>query len=535
MEQQRRTWSSLLRNGRMRGHPGTASAILCILALGVAGNIAWAAANRSGGTLVFVRSADANFLDAGFTTITEDLDVAVNVFDFLVQMDRTGAIKPGLAVSWQNVQGRTWTFTLRTDAKFHDGTPVDAEAVAFSLNRLDPDSPYYVKGRTSSFRIWLGNLLVQAEAVDAKTVRVTLREPYALLPQMLASFAVPIVSPAAVKRLGDGFARQPVGSGPFRFVEWVKDDHLTVATNPDYWGGAPNLDQVIFKVVPDATSRLLELKRGSGQFLKGILPDQRTAIEGDKSLALLTLPCSCIGYLAINDQKRPFDNVLVRRALNYAIDRETIMRTIEGGLGIVADGMLPSWMPGYNAQAPKYPYNPQRAKELLLQAGFPTGFSTQLWTFNVERPFIPNVLQVAEKVRADLAQVGVDAKMSVLDSAVYWRNINTLQGELAMKGWYTPPQPDFLIRAALLGLESATHYPNTPHGQKLREMAAQAAQTFDAAERGRVYQQIQQLYMEDAPIVPLMHPAYAWVHNAAYTGVEISPDGLTRFQTVRRK
>jgi peptide/nickel transport system substrate-binding protein len=519
----------------MRRQSRIIGAILCVLVLGIAGNIGWAATSRSGGTLVFVRSADANLLDSGFSTITEDLDVAVNVFDPLVQMDSTGAVKPGLAVSWQNVQGRVWTFKLRTDAKFHDGTPVDAEAVAFSINRLDPESPFYYKGRTSSLRIWLGNLVLRADAVDATTVQVTLREPYALFAHMLASFAVPIVSPSAVKRSGEGFARQPVGSGPFRFAEWVKDDHITASANRDYWGGAPNLDQVVFKVVPDASSRLLELKRGSGHFLKGILPDQRAAIEGDKTLELLTRPCSCIGYLAINDQKKPFDNVLVRRALNHAIDRETIMRTIEGGLGIVADSMVPPWMPGYNGRAPKYPYNPQRAKELLQQAGFPTGFSTQLWTFNVERPFIPNVLQVAEKVRADLANVGVDAKMSVMDSAVYWRSINTLQGELAMKGWYTPPQPDFLIRVALLGLESATHYPNTPRGQRLRETAIQAARAFDAAERNQLYQQIQQMYMEDAPIVPLMHPAYAWVHSTAYAGVEISPDGLTRFQTVRRK
>ncbi|HSB67734.1 MAG TPA: ABC transporter substrate-binding protein [Candidatus Methylomirabilis sp.] len=519
----------------MRTRGSIICAILGLVVLGIAGSAAWAASGRSGGTLVFVRSADANFLDSGFSTITEDLDVAVNVFDSLVQMDSGGAVKPGLAVSWQNVQGQAWTFKLRSDAKFHDGTPLDSEAVAFSINRLDPESPYYSKGRTSSLRIWLGNLVVRAEALDPTTVKVTLREPYALFPHMLASFPVPIVSPSAVRRSGDGFARQPVGSGPFRFAEWVKDDHITLTANPDYWGGKPNLDQVIFKVVPDASSRLLELKRGSGHFLKGILPDQRAAIEADKGLVLLTRPCSCIGYLAINDQKKPFDDVRVRRALNHAIDRQTIMRTIQGGLGIVAESMYPPWMPGYNARAPKYPYDPPRARELLQQAGFPKGFSAQLWTFNVERPFIPNVLQVAEKVRADLAGVGVDAKISVMDSAVYWRSINTLQGELAMKGWYTPPQPDFLIRVALLGLESATYYPSTPRGQKLREMAVQAARTFDESERSQLYQQIQQMYMEDAPVVPLMHPAYAWVHGSGYTGVEISPDGLTRFYAAGRK
>jgi ABC-type transport system substrate-binding protein len=197
--------------------------------------------------------------------------------------------------------------------------------------------------------------------------------------------------------------------------------------------------------------------------------------------------------------------------------------------------MIPPWMPGYHAGIPRYAHDPARAKELLAQAGLPNGFSTQLWTFNVERPFIPNVLQVAEKVRSDLAAVGIDAKLSVMDSAVYWRSINTLQGELAMKGWYTPPQPDFLIRVALLGLESATHYPNTPRGGQLRELAGRAAQVFDLGERGRLYQQVQQIYAEDAPTVPLMHPAYAWVHSSAFEGVEISADGLTRFHGGRRK
>jgi peptide/nickel transport system substrate-binding protein len=511
------------------------ASLVLLLALVVAASAPRPGHGQPAGTLVFVRSADSNFVDTGFTTITEDADVAVNVFDSLLRMDATGNVVPGLATSWEHSQGKVWTFKLRRDAKFHDGTPVDAEAVAFSLNRLSPDSPFAVKGRTSSLRIWLRDLIVSAEAVDSGTVRVSLKEPYALLAHMLGAWPAPIVSPTAVKRLGEGFAQKPVGSGPFKLAEWVKDDHITLVANKDYWGGAPRLEQVIFKVVPDPSSRFLELKRGSGHFLKGMAPDQRQVVESDKSLVLLTRPCSCIGYLAINDQKKPFDNVLVRRALNHAIDRPTIMRTIEANLGIVAESMIPPWMPGYNAGAVRYAYDPAKAKELLAQAGLPNGFSTQLWTFNVERPFIPNVLQVAEKVRSDLAAVGIEAKLSVMDSAVYWRSINTLQGELTMKGWYTPPQPDFLIRVALLGLESATYYPNTPRGAQLRDLAGRAAQAFDLEGRSRLYQQVQQIYAEDAPTVPLMHPAYAWVHASVFEGVEISPDGLTRFHGVRRK
>ncbi|HXX36873.1 MAG TPA: ABC transporter substrate-binding protein [bacterium] len=507
--------------------------LVAVLGLGL-GTAGIPAVGQPGGTLVYVRSADANYLDPGFTTITEDLDVAVNVFDSLLRTSASGAVEPGLATSWDNVGGRVWTFRLRKGVRFTDGTPVDADAVAFSLNRLTPDSPFFAKGRSSSLGIWLGDLVVHADVVDALTVRIELKQPYALLPEMLAAWPVPIVSPAAVRKLGDDFARQPVGSGPYKLAEWVKGDHITLEANKDYWGGAPALDRVIFRVVPDPSSRLLELRRGSGDFLKGMAPDQRQAVESDSGLALVTKPCSCIGYVAINDQKKPFDNVLVRRALIYAVDRQAIMRTIEGGLGIVAESMIPGWMPGYNPNVAKYPYDPAKARDLLRQAGYASGFATQLWTFNVERPFIPNVLEVAQRVQADLAAVGVNAKLSVLDSSVYWSSINTLKGELTMKGWYTPPQPDFLINVALLGKESATYYPDTSRGQELRAMAQKASQTFDVATRNRIYQQIQRIYMDDAPIIPLMHPAYAWVYRKAFTGVTISPDGLTRFASVRR-
>jgi peptide/nickel transport system substrate-binding protein len=514
---------------------GRSAAVAVIIGLGL---FLWgggAGESQPPATLVVVRSADANYLDPGFTTITEDLDVAVNIFDSLLKTGPAGNVIPGLAVSWENLSGRVWTFKLRQGVRFQDGTPLDADAVAFSINRLAPDSPYAVRGRTSSLAIWLGDLIVHADAVNSSTVRISLKEPYALLPAMLAAWPVPIVSPTAVRKLGDAFGREPVGSGPFKLGEWVKGDHITLVANESYWGGRPGLQRIVFKVVPDPSSRLLELKRGSGDFLKGLSPDQRQAVESDPNLVLITKPCSCIGYVAINDQKKPYDSVLVRRALNYAIDRTAIMRTIEGGLGVVATSMIPPWMPGYSSSIPQYPYNPSKAKELLREAGYPAGFSTQLWTFNVERPFIPNVLQVAQRVQADLAAVGITAKLSVLDSSVYWSSINALKGDLAMKGWYTPPQPDFLIRVALLGKESATYYPNTPRGQHLRVLAEEAARTFDPATRARLYQQIQRIYMEDAPIVPLMHPAYVWVYRKGFTGVEISPDGLTRFAAVARR
>jgi len=305
--------------------------------------------------------------------------------------------------------------------------------------------------------------------------------------------------------------------------------------NKDYWRGAPDLAQVVFKVVPDPGSRFLELKAGSGHFLKWIQPDQLSAIEGDRKLVLVKRPSSSIGYLAINNTKKPFDNLLVRQAIAHAIDREAIVRSVLNGLGIVAVSVIPPWMAGYNSQVRQYAYDPARARELLKEAGFPSGFSTNLWTFNVERAYLPSVLRVAEKVRADLAAVGIDAKLSVLDAPVHFAKTDALEHELAMKGGYYPPLPDFLLRGQVLGPNSATGYPATPRGQMLIQMVTKAAQVVDPAERNKIYNEIQRTYLEDLPMVPLVHGADSWVHNADFTGVAIPPDGVTRFYGIKHK
>ena len=182
--------------------------LLLVLAL-VLGLVAGGGPARSqpANTLVYVRSSDSTFLDIGFSNTLEDEDVGVNIFDNLLNVDASGHVLPGLATSWTQTTGQVWTFKLRPGVKFHDGTSVDAEAVVFSFNRYRPDSPFYYKGRTSNARRWLGDSFVGAEALDATTVRLTLKEPYGLFPDMLAYWGFPIVSPTAVKKLGEEFPR----------------------------------------------------------------------------------------------------------------------------------------------------------------------------------------------------------------------------------------------------------------------------------------------------------------------------------------
>lgn len=516
------------------GKIGVAWLTLIALVVLYTGALTVASEYPTGGTLVYVRSADSNFLDAGFSTITEDLDVAVNILDTLVISTEAGEIEPGLAVSWERISDREWIFKLRQRVKFHDGSPFTAEDVAFSIGRHIAGSELFVyPGRSSALTLWLGDLIESVEVVDEYEVKITLTRPYSFLLHALASSPASIVSKNAAEKAKEGYAMWPIGTGPFMLSEWLKGDRLVLTRNPDYWGdNGPYLDRIVFKVVPDPSSRLLELKAGSGSFVKGILADQRPIVEQDPNLNLLIKPASSVGYVAFNLTKPPFDNVLVRRAINHAIDKQAILDSIIGGLGTVPNSLIPEWMPEYNPEVEPYEYNPAKAKELLAEAGFPNGFKTTLWTFNVERPFIPNVVQVAEKVKSDLAAVGIDATLSIIDSTIYWKSINTLQHEMAMKGWYTPPLADFLIRVARLGAEAATGYPETPEGKKLVAMAEEAAQTDDVAERNAIYAEMQRIYAEAAPDVPLMHPAYVWAHNKAFKNVSVSPDGLTRFVSV---
>jgi peptide/nickel transport system substrate-binding protein len=512
-------------------------AAVCVLMLGclfIVHDPAGAATHPRGGTLIYVRSADSNFLDAGFTTITEDLDVVVNVLDTLVTATEKGEIKPALATAWKSSDNKVWTFELRQGVKFHDGSLFTSEDVVFSIGRHIPGSGMLsYAGRTSALGLWMGDLIESVETQGDYRVTITLAKPYAFFLHAMASSPASIVSKKAAEKAGDGFALWPIGTGPFKMTEWIKGDRLVLTRNSDYWDGkAPYLDRVVFKVVPDPSSRLLELKAGSGSFIKGILADQRPIVEGDPKLNLLVKPASSVGYLAINVTKPPFDNVLVRRAINHAIDKQAILDTILGGLGTVPNSMIPEWMAEYNAEVEPYEYNPAKAKALLAEAGFPNGFKTELWTFNVERPFIPNVVQVAEKIENDLSAVGINARLSIIDSTVYWKSINTLQHQLAMKGWYTPPLADFLIRVARLGAEAATGYPMTSRGKELVAMAAQASQTSDEKLRNAIYGEIQRIYAEDAPDVPLVHAAYIWAHNKEFKNVSISPDGLTRFGEV---
>ncbi len=295
----------------------------------------------AGGTLVFARGMDSVGLDPAHEDDGESLKICDNIFDTLVQYKRDNTdIEPGLATRWESSpDGLRWTFHLRSGVRFHDGTPADAAAVVFSLDRqrtMAPPHPFHAIG--GPYKYWnamnMDKIVRDIRADGESTVVFTLWKPNAPFLANLAMNFCSVVSPAALKKYGDDFFKHPVGSGPFRFVEWVKDDHITLERNPEYWGGAPYLAKVVVRSIPENNTRLQELLQGNVTGMDGINPDIVPAIQKNASLHLLTQPGMNVAYLSMNNDKKPFDDVRVRRAVNLAINKKAIVHALVRDLAI---------------------------------------------------------------------------------------------------------------------------------------------------------------------------------------------------------
>src|SRR5208282_1570889 len=285
---------------------------------------------------------------------------------------------------------------LRDGVKFHDGTPLDAQAAAFSfLRQMDKSNPAHLPDATFAYWSAMFNMITAVEVVDPMTLRLRLREPNAPL---LASLCIPagdLISPKFIDQ------RHPVGTGPFRFVEWVPNESITLEKNPDYWDGKPQIDRLIFKVVPDSSTRLIQLQTGQIQAMDGIDPNSLPIINADKNLTLLTAPGLNVCYLAFNCQKPPLDNASLRRIIASAINKKDIIEDVYRGAAIIAKNPLPPFVAGYNDAIPVQP--PHAIDQILPVFNRPI----RLEVMTNPRPYLPNPLRAAEMIKADLAKVGI--------------------------------------------------------------------------------------------------------------------------------
>lgn len=370
-------------------------------------------ASEGGKMIVFALGAEPVSLDPPNQTDNPSEMVVRHIHDNLVEFTEKGDIVPMLATSWEaSKEGLTWTFHLRKGVTFHDGTPFNADAVIFNLRRVtDPEKR---TRRTSLYKPFIKSF----EAIDDYTVRIQMKVPFGALLAHFAHGAGGIVSPKALEKYQDKISLHPVGTGPYVFEEWVPGDRIVLKRNDNYWKGKPKVEEIIYKPVPEGGSRVMMLETGEADVIFPVPLIEVDRLRKTRGVKVVIGDTARVMYIGMNNLKKPFTDVRVRKALNYAVNKEAIVRNILKGMAKPSKSMIGSLVWGYSPIKP-YEYNPEKAKELLTEAGYPNGFETSLWTPEGRYPMDA---QIAEAVAGQLKKVGIKVRLRKWEWAAYIKN-----------------------------------------------------------------------------------------------------------------
>lgn len=515
-------------------------------------SIAFAKTPNVGGTLVFGRSGDSTSMDPSHATDGESFYAASAVYDNLVQFKYgTTEIEPALATSWEiSEDGLEYTFKLRkgvhfSKTKFFKQSPeFTSKDVVFSLKRqFDKSHPYNKIG--GAFKYWsamdMSNIVKDVIALDKYTVKILLKKKEApFIANLAMEFAMILSSDyaefLAKKGKENDLGKKPVGTGPFVFKKWVKDDKIIYNANKNYWNGRPYVDKLIFKVITNNAVRAAELKAGSIHIMDFPNPAEVKDLEKHKNIKLVKQEGLNVGYLAFNQEKKPFDNKLVRQAISHAINMDGIVKSVYEGLGKVATNPIPPTMWSYNKNLKGYEYNPQKAKDLLKEAGFENGFETNIWAMPVARPYNPNGRKVAEAMQADLAKVGIKVKIVSYDWGTYLKKSSMGEHDMVLLGWTGDNgDPDNFLNV-LLSTNAAKEKPSQNRAfwrnAEFTKLIDEAKITTDVVKRTALYEKAQMIFEKEAPWKPVAHSIVVAPMLKKVHGFKLDPVGKRRFKEV---
>ena len=492
-------------------------------------------------TLVFGRGGDSTSLDPITTTEGESFKVTINIFDTLLTYGKQDTtLQPGLAEKWEaSADGLTYTFNLKKGVKFHDGTDFNADAVVFNFNRWmngDADQfPYY--SMFGGYKKDEGHVIKEVKAIDESTVQFTLKRPQATFLKNIAMSCFGIASPTAVEKYGDKFRENPVGTGPYKFKEWKPNERIVIEKNEDYYvDGEPKLKTIIFRTIPDNSARLNDLSSGLVDVIDGVNPSDLETIKGNTNLQAIERPSMNVGYLGFNVTKKPFDNPKVRQALSHAVDKQSIIDAFYSGLATTAKNPLPDSVEGYNDEIQDYEFDLEKAKALLKEAGYPDGFTMELWAMPVPRPYIPEGMKIAEAIQANFEKIGVKAEIKTVDWAAYLDKAAAGEFPAYMLGWTGDNgDPDNFIYTLLdkdsIGSNNYSYYAN----DELHDILIEAQTIVDQDKRNELYKKAQEIIHEDAPWIPLVHSTPLLAASADLTGLVPHPTGSDVLKNVEFK
>ena len=486
-----------------------------------------AAAQTPPGVLVVGQIAEPKSLDPAAVTAVNDFRILVNLYEGLLRYKPgTLEVGPALAESGEvSEDGTTYTFKLREGVMFHDGTPFNADAVKFNFDRmLNEDHPYH---DTGPFPLaFYFSAIEETNVIDDLTVEIKLNAPYA---PFLSNLAYPtglMVSPAAVMAGGADFGRSPVGTGPFKFAEWRSNEAVVIEKNPDYWGDPAEADAVVFRPITDANTRVAEMLAGGIDLMVEVPPTALSEFQND-AFTVVEQAGPHLWFLILNAKDGPFADKLVRQAANYAINKEAIVNDVLEGTAEVAAGPTPpafAW--AYDESLEPYPYDPEKAKALLKEAGAEGAELTFYVTEGGSGMLDPVAMGTA--IQADLAKVGLKVKIETYEWNTFLGEVNPgLEGkaDMAEMAWMTN-DPDTLPFLALRtdafpdkGGFNSGYYSNP----KVDELLEKARTSTDQAERAKLYKEMQTIVREDAPWAFIANWKQNAVSTAAVEGFSLQP------------
>jgi peptide/nickel transport system substrate-binding protein/oligopeptide transport system substrate-binding protein len=446
---------------------------------------------------------DPRSLDPALSTDVPTGRAVSYVFDGLTRFTPKAQVVPDLATSWElAADGVTYTFHLRTGVQFHDGTPFSAADVRHSWERvLDPKTrggrgwPLYPIHGAKEYAAGTASTIAGLSVLNDSTIRVTLTEPFAIFPKMLAMPATAIVP----RHTPPDFGEHPIGTGPWKFVAWHHDDYLLFARNPRYHDGAPVADSLQARIIPELSTAAAEFQAGNVDVLQVPAQESPSWESNEETRPLLqSAPSLRLIYGAINTTRGPLRDVRVRQAINMAVDRGMILKRLMGGRGTLAAGVIPPSLDGYNATLGAYPYDTTRARALLREAGYPNGIDIELWTSQSEQ--FP---RMAQTIQAYLARVGIRVKLVQRDASSMREAARNGKTDLALKDWYAdyPDAENFLyplLHSANRGVGgNVSFYSN----QTFDSVVSRARREPDDQRRFALYREADSLAHDQAPML----------------------------------
>jgi len=490
-------------------------------------------------TLVIAIGADQTGLDPQTVENNESGFVMSTIFDSIVNYKPGSSdVGPGLAESWTiSPDGKVYTFHIRHNVNFQDGTPMNARTVAQDVDRaINPNNPCYVLARKDvdtyddfTFGSVKDGTVAKMDVLDDYTLRFTLPQPNAPFITSLAMVWQGIMSPAATKQYNCDASQHPVGTGPFKFVEAVRNDHITLDANAAYWGGRPKVDRLIFQIVPESATRMLQLERSQVQVLADVPPSDYSRVTGNKDLKLYSAPGLTILGVGMSNDLGPFKDVRVRQAMNYAVDKDAINKGLYGGATTASQGMPPVlW--GYNKSVDPYPYDPAKAKQLLTEAGFASGFTTEMIVYANPRGYNPiGGAKLGEAVQGYLAKVGVNVKITQYEWGAYLDKYRHTPWEgFAISGWSGDNgDPDNFLGDLFEWDEVAgkarANNASRHHDVAYDKLIVQGRQVTDQAKRAAIYEQANKLLHDDAAWIFINHTNQVRATRTNVTGFQLNP------------